>query len=284
MIRCRNSALCALTVAQIALNGCGADPSVEPANAEHPGNAEEPACVTGQLASGGDAGGASTSADGPAMGLMTSLPLNFALGADLSDFASGRARPPWQAAVLSRCNTVVPLDNLTPVEGFGSAIPAANPLEDLDFLAIIQPRGLSPADNVVLDDWVRAGGHLLLALDPILTGEYDLPLGDPRRPSVVALIPPVAARWGMEVTFDDAQDFEPVQTSIGDAHIPTLLSGIVTVTGGRCVQNAPHPVQKCEIGKGSVTLIADAAVFEDQQLAGPDGAAIQALLTFAFDR
>ncbi len=39
---------------------------------------------------------------------------------------------------------------------------------------------------------------------------------------------------------------------------------------------------KCKVGKGTVTLLADAAVFEDRELAGENGAAILTLLRFAF--
>ena len=218
------------------------------------------------------------------MGLMTSLPLNYPLGAEISDIAGGGAELPWQSDVLARCNTVVPLDSLAPVQAIGPGLAGSSPLDGTDNLAVIQPRGLSPSDNVALDDWVRTGGHLLLALDPMLTGEYDLPLGDPRRPNVVALIPPVAARWGMEITFDESQAFETRQVQIGTETIPVLLAGEIVVADGVCVRSEAYPVQKCKVGQGSVTMIADAAVFEDQELAGPQGRAIEALLAFAFDR
>jgi len=267
MLRHRNNALIGLAAAQMAVSGCDGvsseDSSAEALAAEHP------ACPANKTA---------------AMGLMTSLPLSYPLGASVSDIAGGVAVAPWQADVLATCNTVVPLDSLAPVQAIGPGLQASNPLDGIDYLAVIQPRGLSPSDNVALDDWVQAGGHLLLALDPMLTGEYDLPLGDPRRPNAVALIPPVAARWGMEVAFDEAQSLEVRQVEIGDDEIPVQLAGDISVTHNRCVRAEAYPVQKCAIGKGSVTLIADAAVFEDQQLAGRNGQAIHALLTFAFDR
>jgi hypothetical protein len=41
-------------------------------------------------------------------------------------------------------------------------------------------------------------------------------------------------------------------------------------------------VARCSIGEGIVTLVADAAVFEHQSLAGAQGETIENLLRFAF--
>ncbi len=226
----------------------------------------------------------------PGLGLMTSLPLTYPLGADFAAFARGEVQRTWQAAVLAQCFSPFPLDTLAPLGGLGPDLPATNPLSGIEYLAVIQPRGLSPRDNVALDDWVRAGGKLLLVLDPMLTGEYDLPLGDPRRPGAVAFMPPVVERWGMAVTFDEAQAFEPRRVDFGErggaVTLPVLLAGEITVSSGDCLIEEPSPVQQCSIGKGTVTLVADAAVFEDQSLAagavGQEGAAIHGLLRFAF--
>lgn len=138
-----------------------------------------------------------TTAQGRApLGLMTSLPLYWPLGAGVAEIAVGTAGLPWQRSAIEARYALVPRDTLSPIPGLSPNAPDTDPLAGLDRLAMIQPRGLSPADNVALDNWVRGGGRLLLVLDPALTGEYDLPLGDPRRPVDAALIPPVAARWG----------------------------------------------------------------------------------------
>lgn len=141
----------------------------------------------------------------PALGLMSSLPLTWPLDADMEAILGGADPMTWQRLAIGHCYTPVPLDTLSPADGSAPEDIAKGPLAQLDRLAIIQPRGLSPADNVALDAWVRAGGRLLLALDPALTGDYDLPLGDPRRPVDAALIPPVVARWGLAVRFDEGQ-------------------------------------------------------------------------------
>ncbi len=226
----------------------------------------------------------------PALGLMTSLPLTYPLDADFAAFARGEVERTWQGEALSQCYTAMPLDTLAPIGGLDPGAPATNPLSGLSYVAVIQPRGLSPRDNVALDDWVRAGGKLLLVLDPMLTGEYDLPLGDPRRPGAVAFIPPVVERWGMTVIYDEDQMFAPRQISVAGLEMQVLLAGNIaatgtsTGTGGDCVIEEQSPIQKCAIGEGSVTLVADAAIFEDQDLAGSGAEAIHALLAFAFDR
>lgn len=205
------------------------------------------------------------------LGLMTSLPLYWPLGAGVEEIAAGRAAPPWQRAALERAFVLEPLDSLAPIPGLTPDAPATDPLAGLTLLAVIQPRGLSPADNVALDAWVRGGGRLLLVLDPALTGEYDLALGDPRRPADSALIPPVVARWGLAVRFDEAQDSKLVDAAIAGKYLPLVLAGEVAVTdpaAAACTLVAGGTAAQCTVGKGQVTLIADAALFEHRGLAG----------------
>ena len=220
----------------------------------------------------------------PKLGLMTSLPLYWPLGADLAAIASGAAELPWQRRVLEQGYELVPLDTLSPIPGLSPDDAETDPLVGLKHLAVIQPRGLSPADNVALDAWVRAGGHLLLVLDPLLTGEYALALGDPRRPADTALIPPVVERWGLAVAFDDAQQ-SPRDARIGDDHFTVEQAGKVsTLTEGKdCALLGEGVAARCRIGAGTVTLFADAALFEHRELAGPNGESIQSLMDLGWD-
>lgn len=235
------------------------------------------------LAAGCDAAPAAKGGAAPRerMGLMTSLPLYWPLEAGVEDIASGRAPVPWQRAALEAAYVIEPLDSLAPVPGLGPGAPATDPLAGLARLAVIQPRGLSPADNVALDAWVRAGGRLLLVLDPALTGEYDLPLGDPRRPADAALIPPVVARWGLAVRFDEAQGAVPAERALGETPLPLAQAGEVTVidpAAADCALVAEGAAARCNVGKGQVTLIADAALFEHRELAGEDDRRLGTLL------
>ena len=98
-------------------------------------------------------------------------------------------------------------------------------------------------------------------LDPALTGDYDLPLGDPRRPADSALIPPVVARWGLAVSFDETQAPAVIRSRIGAAELPLALPGriaIVDPAAANCTLLADAAAARCRVGKGQVTLIADA--------------------------
>lgn len=226
--------------------------------------------------------------DRPKLGLMTSLPLYWPAGADMAAITSGEAEVPWQRRLLEIGHELVPLDTLSPIPGLSPDDPETDPLAGLERLAVIQPRGLAPADNVALDAWVRGGGHLLLVLDPLLTGEYPFALGDPRRPVDAALIPPVVGRWGLGVGFDGAQDALR-GVPLGSVTLTVAMAGEVdknhdrAAAGGSCQIIADGLAAKCSKGAGTVLLVADAAVFEHRELAGANGESIQALMDYAFD-
>ena len=98
-----------------------------------------------------------------------------------------------------------------------------------------------------------------------MTGEYGLPLGDPRRPVGAALIPPVLERWGLKMLFDDTQPLEPVEAALGEHRILLELFGTLTVAGEakpRCELLAGDVVAQCAVERGQVTIVADAALFE----------------------
>lgn len=231
-------------LALLVLAACGNDPAGEPVGV----NAVE------------------TQAVKPKLGLMTSLPLYWPLGADFGSLASGEAAVPWQRPVFERNHELVLLDTLTPIPGLSPDAPETDPLAGLQRLAIIQPRGLSPADNVALDQWVNAGGHLLLVLDPMLTGHYELALGDPRLPTLTALIPPVVGRWGLAVSYDEDQSFDgKVIDAPGGGEIRVVAHGLISADGpaaSACRIGGAGVFARCEVGKGQVTILADAAVFE----------------------
>jgi len=202
----------------------------------------------------------------PKLGLMTSLPLYWPLDADFGDLAQGNGEKPWQRAVIEQQFELVPLDTLSPIPGLSVDDPEIDPLAGLDRIAVIQPRGLSAADNVALDEWVRAGGELLLVLDPMLTGDYDIPVGDPRRPIDTALIPPVVKRWGVTISFDQTQGVGE-RVSLGDFWLRVLLTGEVKPLSGaerRCELVAGNVIARCQVEEGRVTVFADANVFEEQ--------------------
>ncbi|MEM9500697.1 MAG: hypothetical protein AAF941_02505 [Pseudomonadota bacterium] len=200
------------------------------------------------------------------LGLMTSLPLYWPTGMEFADIAQGNGETPWQRVLIEQQFELTPLDTLTSIPALSPNEPETDPLAELEHLAVIQPRGLSAADNVALDEWVREGGQLLLVLDPMLTGHYEMPLGDPQRPVGSALIPPVVKRWGLEVRFDEDQQLER-QVELGGDALNVSLAGNIQATDGAgpgCEIMADGVIARCSIEKGSVTLLADADVFEHE--------------------
>lgn len=201
----------------------------------------------------------------PSLGLMTSLPLYWDIETAIEQFAQGNGEPTWQRTAISQCYSIVPLDTLSPIAGLSPDEPETDPLSGLEHLAVVQPRGLAPSDNVALDKWVRDGGRLLLVLDPMLTGNYHLPIGDPRRPTDTALIPPVVERWGLTISYNDEQQPALHEAALSDGHVWLSLHGTIAVEDNSqedCALFVNGAIARCAIGKGSVTLIADAASFE----------------------
>lgn len=227
----------------------------------------------------------------PELGLMTGLPLTWPLEASFEQIAQGEYETPWFLTLAQPHYELVPIDTLAPIPSIDPAQPDSEPLKGMERLAIIQPRGLSPADNLALDNWVRAGGVLLLALDPALTGHYAVPLTDPRHPAVSALIPPVVARWGLAIRFDEGQGDDLAFTDLSGVRLPLHLAGEIVPLEeragsgkGACTIAASRALAICAVGKGRVTMLADAAVFEHEELAGDKGEALAALLDLAFGR
>lgn len=202
----------------------------------------------------------------PQLGLMTSLPIYWGEGDPFANLGAETAQVPWVRATLERHYKLLPLDTLSDADG------APIPLEGLNGLAILQPRGLSPADNVALDTWVRGGGRLFYAIDPMLTGRYDFALGDPRHPIVTALVPPVLERWGLALEYDQGQAVGPRLIEWGELPLPVLSAGTLVSLpqtdaqiAGDCDIVADGVIVHCTVGKGRVTIMADAALFEPRE-------------------
>lgn len=213
------------------------------------------------------------------LGLMTGLPIYWADGADLAALLDENAELPWVRQVLEQRYDLRPVDSFVAEEGEGAV------LEGLERLLIVQPRGISPAGNVALDEWVQDGGRLLYVIDPMLTGEYAAPLGDPRHPSVVGIVPPVLPRWGvmMEAREEPSDvDQQILKTPVGS--LPVAIAGRLTKSQsgiGNCTIEASGLIAQCQVGKGQVTVLADAALFEARDGGEQEADIILALADYA---
>ena len=195
----------------------------------------------------------------PALGLFTTLPILWNEAPDVAAQLQDSAPPHWVKAALERRFRVVPLDTLDKMNG-------------VRMLLMAQPRALSPAENVALDDWVRGGGQVLLFADPMLTWESAFPIGDPRRPQDVVLLSPILTRWGLELTFDDGQPGG--LREIAGNGLPVNLPGRLRLRSGAAAS--------CRIGAGKAIIVADAAVLEPSPDPVRAGAAVVSLLLRAF--
>lgn len=217
---------------------------------------------------------------GPPIGLFTTLPILWAEAPDIAAQMNDPAPPHWAQAELTARGRVVPLDVLADPGGQG-------PLRSVDRLVIAQPRPLSPDENVALDNWVRAGGRLLLLADPALTQHSDFSIGDPRRPQAVALLSPILGRWGLGLQFDEAQPFGERTQAVMDVAVPVNLAGHWQVSGraseqATCRAWGDGLAVTCAVGRGRVIALADAAVLERDDPGGTRRKALAWLLDAAF--
>ena len=219
---------------------------------------------------------AAAASDTPLL-LFTSLPIYWGEAPDLGSMLSSNGKH-WARAAIEERRGLRPLDTLE-----------AETLGVGGDLLMIQPRPLSPQENVALDSWVAGGGRLLLFADPALTEDSAFAIGDRRRPQDVVLLSPILGRWGLGLEFDEDQELGERAVRVGGgASLPVNLPGqFVERDGGRadasCEVDAV--IADCRIGSGRVIAIADAALFE----AGPGGPvstvrrrALDALLARAF--
>ena len=212
-------------------------------------------------------------AERPALALMGTVPIYWGEAADLGETLAGSARQHWAREVLERDFVLAPVDYLS-----------AETLARYDYLLMAQPRGLSAEENVALDAWVREGGRLLLFADPLMTGDTRFGIGDRRRPQDVALLSPILAHWGLELSFDadqaeglhDADHFgDPLPVNMRGAwQYPADPSGTESGTARECNIPGDALLAHCRIGAGQALLVADAALLD---LDGPYANAESAL-------
>lgn len=218
------------------------------------------------------------------IGLSTSLPILWGESDDVRELLASGAPRSWAGDALAETGVVVPLDSLADAQG-------RLPLPAGAVLVLAQPRPLAPQENVALDRWVRAGGRLLLFVDPMLTQPSRYPPGDPRRPQDMAMLSPILAHWGLELQFDPAQPSGERSVRLGWGAFPVNLPGRFRrlgisgdETGDRgndgtasylaasgksgggtagCALVAAEILADCGVGAGRVLAVADAALFEE---------------------
>lgn len=193
----------------------------------------------------------------PELALMGTVPIFWGEAADIEETLLATVEPHWARAVLEQGFVIRPVDYLS-----------AEVLDEHHVLMLAQPRGLTAEENVALDAWVRDGGRLLLFADPLMTGESRFGLGDRRRPQDVALLSPILARWGLALTFDEAQEEGLREADHFGDPLPVNMRGAWEYSGTLRECNIPGDalLAHCSIGAGQALLVADAAMLD---ISGP---------------
>ncbi|QPC99388.1 Gldg family protein [Qipengyuania soli] len=194
-------------------------------------------------------------ADRPEVGLFTSLPIYWGESDNISAIIDGSGKPDWVRKLIERRFAMQPLDALEP-----------DTLAGTKRLIMAQPRPLAPSENLALDQWVRDGGRLLVFADPMLTRHSNFAIGDKRRQQDVVVLSPILTRWGLELFFDDEQAEGERWVKAYDGEFPVNLSGQFRLRSageeGECIVSETGLLAQCQVGKGRVTLLADAAVLD----------------------
>lgn len=191
----------------------------------------------------------------PRLMLLTSLPLVFG-----EEFGLDGGSP--ALAALEKSFEVVPID-----------VADGQSLKSQRLLLMAHPLA-QPAEVLVeLDAWVRAGGRLLLLADPALEWHSERPLGDPFRPPPAFADTGLLRHWGLRLDAPDERG--PQQLTLGGEPILTASPGALF---GSCPISKDRLVARCSIGKGEVTVVADADFLNVSDLDGPVDRNLEALV------
>lgn len=196
----------------------------------------------------------------PALMLLTSLPLMF--GEQLALDQPGSAA----LSLLRKRYRIVPISVTSQVE-----------LAKARLLLMAQPLAQPPNDLVSLDRWVRSGGRLLLLADPLLEWPSTRPLGDPLRPPAMFMDTGLLGHWGLRLDAPDAPGRR--RGRIGNFAVMTGSPGVLVPLQSNCRVENDGLVARCAVGRGRVTVIADADFLDvgADALRGPNGHNLDAL-------
>ncbi|MCL6699355.1 GldG family protein [Sphingomonas sp. NSE70-1] len=116
-------------------------------------------------------------------------------------------------------------------------------LQGKSLLLMAHPRA-QPADVLVqLDQWVQGGGKLLLLADPKLDWPSSRPFGDKLRPQPAFADTGLLQHWGLKLSGPEADGSDT------RGHLAST---------GKCIVVGGGMIARCSIGRGWVTVIADA--------------------------
>jgi hypothetical protein len=195
----------------------------------------------------------------PPLLLVTSLPLLFP-----EEFTLEAGGSPALSALESRYR-VLPIGTTDP-----------RSLSQSSLLLMAHPLAQPAEDLVALDEWVRSGGRVLLLADPRLDWPSERPLGDKLRPPPSFADTGLLAHWGL--TLEGPRISGPASYEAGPFFLVASSPGTLK-SNGECRVSTARLVAECKVGKGSVTVVADA----DFLNVGGDSEADEGNLGFLLD-
>jgi hypothetical protein len=178
-----------------------------------------------------------TAQDRPKLMLLTSQPLVFGEGFSLQNGGSKALE------ALETRYIVVPIASANRRE-----------LSRSTLLLMAHPLAQTAEDLVDLDHWVRGGGRLLLLADPLLAWPSQRPFGDKMRPPISFADTGLLQHWGIRL--DAPEETGPVERKFGRQTIVAASPG--TLVSRQCAVDSAGFVARCKVGKGRVTVVADA--------------------------
>jgi ABC-type uncharacterized transport system len=190
----------------------------------------------------------------PVVGLMTTLPLQWSEGGIEADLAKDATAHPAYAR-LQKHYDIIPLDNFETWDR-----------QKIDLLILAQPRALTPAELVIVDNWVRSGGRLLIFADPALQWGSLYPIGDKRRPLFTSLLSPLFSHWGVELVLPMTEQQEVILFDVNGLTLRTQTPGEwlekAGGEGGVCEILDRRILADCKIGNGRALMVADADLLD----------------------
>jgi len=203
-----------------------------------------------------DAGRREPPGERPALLLLTSLPLMFG-----EDFSIDGGGSPALAAMQSRYR-VLPISVTERAE-----------LAKGHLLLMAHPRAQTAENLVALDDWVRAGGRVLLLADPMLEWPSERPLGDRLRPPPMFADTGLLGHWGLRLDAPDRRGLQ--RRKLGNYDVIANSPGSLA---GSCAIESGGLVARCAIGKGKATIVADADLLDVGSLRGEKQRNLEAVI------
>ena len=159
----------------------------------------------------------------------------------------------------------------------GIAATGEQELAQGDLLLMAHARAQTSENLVALDDWVRAGGRLLLLADPGFAIDRGPPTLGGDYPPPFFTDTGLLGHWGL--LLEGPLDFGTATLEIEGVEVLTRAPGTFRKVGDECELEADGFIADCTIGKGRALIVADADfIIEADEAGAANRQALQALL------